>query len=334
MNIIIPMAGRGTRLRPHTLTTPKPLLPVAGKPIVERLVGDIVAVCKEKIDTIAYVVGDFGRETEQNLVAVAERLGANGKIFYQEEALGTAHAIQMAQECLEGEVIIAFADTLFRADFALDRSADGVIWVKQVPNPQSFGVVTLDDEQMISGMVEKPVEFVSDLAIIGIYYIRDGARLLREIQFLLDNNITGKGEYQLTDALENMRTKGMRFRAGEVLDWMDCGNKENILYTNCRLLAYDHQEEKPLVSPTARISDSTIIPPCYIGPNVQIERSIVGPYVSLGAGAQVRNSVVTNTVAQDQSRIENAVVTDTMLGRMAVIRKQPIDVNLGDYSQC
>ena len=192
MKIIVPMAGRGSRLRPHTLTIPKPLIPVAGKPIVQRLVEDIVQVCGKEVDEIAFVIGDFGKEVENNLLNIAESLGAKGSIYYQDEPLGTAHAILCAQESLVGNCVVAFADTLFKADFKLDSSKDGIIWVSQIDDPSAFGVVKLNDENEITDFVEKPNTFVSDLAIIGIYYFNDGAYLKRELQYLLDNNIKDK----------------------------------------------------------------------------------------------------------------------------------------------
>ena len=176
MNIIIPMAGRGSRLRPHTLTTPKPLVPLAGKPIVERLVEDIVRMLPQAVDKIAFVTGRFGKESERDLLAVAKRLGAEGKICYQDEPLGTAHAILCGQELLDGLVVVAFADTLFRADFTIDPEADGVLFVQQIEDPSAFGIVVTDEEGNITDYVEKPKEFISDLAMIGIYSFKDGAR--------------------------------------------------------------------------------------------------------------------------------------------------------------
>ena len=177
MNIIVPMAGRGSRLRPHTLTVPKPLIKVGGKPIVHRLVEDISKMCKEKIDEVAFVIGDFGEQVEKELIAVAKELGAKGSIHYQKEPLGTAHAVLCAEQCLEGPVIVAFADTLFKADFQISEGIDGMIWVKQIEDPSAFGVVKLNATNEIVDFVEKPTEFVSDLAMIGIYFFKDGAAL-------------------------------------------------------------------------------------------------------------------------------------------------------------
>ncbi len=161
MKIIVPMAGMGKRMRPHTLTVPKPLIQVAGKPIVQRLVEDIAKVIDEKIDEIAFVIGDFGKETEAKLIAIAESLGAKGSIHYQEEALGTAHAILCAQQALTGKVIVAFADTLFKADFKIETAQhDGIIWVQKIDDPRMFGVVKVNENNVITDFVEKPVNFV------------------------------------------------------------------------------------------------------------------------------------------------------------------------------
>ncbi|MGB0166803.1 MAG: sugar nucleotidyltransferase, partial [Luteibaculum sp.] len=263
MKIIVPMAGRGSRLRPHTLTVPKPLIPIAGKPIVHRLVEDIAAVCDEKIEEIAFIIGDFGKEVEQKLISVAESLGAKGSIYYQDEPLGTAHAIMCAEKSLSGPVIVAFADTLFKADFTLDSDSDGIIWVNKVDNPSSFGVVKVNGEGHISEFVEKPKDFVSDLAIIGIYYFKDGDYLRSELKYLLDNNIKDRGEFQITDALENMKKKGTRFKPGTVKEWLDCGNKDVTVDTNKRYLEFI--KDQKIVDSSLKTENAVLIAPCYIG---------------------------------------------------------------------
>src|SRR5262245_41773209 len=190
MKIIVPMAGMGKRMRPHTLTIPKPLIPVAGKPIVQHLVEDITKVCHEPVDEIAYVIGDFGKEVEKNLISIAEAQGARGSIYYQDKPLGTAHAILCAAPSLTGKIVIAFADTLFKTDVIADtQNSDGIIWVSKIDDPRMFGVVKLDADGTITDFVEKPQTFISDLAIIGIYYIRDGEYLKNELHYLIDNNI-------------------------------------------------------------------------------------------------------------------------------------------------
>jgi glucose-1-phosphate thymidylyltransferase len=331
MKIIIPMAGRGSRLRPHTLTTPKPLLPIAGKPIVQRLVEDIVGLYEGKVEEIAFVIGDFGKEVEQQLLALAQGLGAKGHIFHQEEPLGTAHAIWMAQSLMDGEVIIAFADTLFRAHFKLDRNRDGAIWVKRVDNPSAFGVVTLDDDGIIQELVEKPTEFVSDLAIIGIYYIRDGARLRSEIKHILDNDLKEKGEYQLTNALENMKAKGAKFVPGTVDDWMDCGNKDAMLDTTQKILDYDTRDGKSLVANDLFVRNATVIPPCHIAKGVRLENAIVGPNVSIGEGSVVSNSVVSDSIIGAKTKVINSILAHSMVGNHAHLENAPRNLDIGDY---
>ncbi len=248
MKIIVPMAGMGKRMRPHTHTTAKPLLPIAGKPIVQRLVEDLAAVAGEPVEEVAFVTNPaFGKKVEDELVAIAKGIGAKGTIHYQETALGTAHAILCAQSALSGRVIVAFADTLFRAQLKLDKDCDGVIWVNKVEDPKPFGVVKLDDKGIITEFVEKPQTFVSDLAIIGIYYFADGEYLRKEMQYLIDNDIKDKGEYQLTNAMENMKQKGARFKAGSVDVWMDCGNKNAMVDTNTKVLGF-LKDDKNLVS--------------------------------------------------------------------------------------
>lgn len=330
MRLIIPMAGMGKRMRPHTLTTPKPLLPVAGKPIVHWLIEDIAAVCGQPIEEIAFVIGDFGAETEKQLIGIAESVGAKGRICYQDEPLGTAHAILCAADSLKGEVIVAFADTLFRAHFHLETNHDGVIWVHKVANPSSFGVVKINDNQVITDFVEKPAHFVSDLAIIGIYYFRSGETLHRELQYLIDNNIMEKGEYQLTNALENMKNKGMEFVPGAVDEWWDCGNKDATVQTNQRVL----ETKKDLFRlDTSRFNGGTrIIEPCYIGKNVHISGCTVGPYVSIGDNTTLENCTISNSIIQNNSRISNMEFTNSMIGNHVHLDGSSHELSIGDYS--
>ncbi|MFN5794672.1 MAG: sugar phosphate nucleotidyltransferase [Bacteroidota bacterium] len=331
MKLIIPMAGMGKRMRPHTLTVPKPLIHVAGKPIVQRLVEDIAAVVDEKIDEIAFVVGRFGAEVEENLLSIAESLGAKGKICYQDLPLGTAHAILCAQETLTGKVIVAFADTLFKADFKFDQENDGIIWVQKIQDPSAFGVVKVNAENVITDFVEKPKEFVSDLAIIGIYFFKDGDNLKKELQYLIDNNVQEKGEYQLTNALENMKSKGIKFSPGQISEWLDCGNKDATVYTNQRILEFKSKSEK-LVNDSAVIENSVILPPCYIGAGVKIINSVVGPYASVGVKTVIQNSIVSNSIIQAHSKISNSNLTNSMVGNNAELEGKTLDLSVGDFN--
>lgn len=333
MKIIVPMAGRGSRLRPHTLTVPKPLIPIAGKPIVHRLVEDIAGVLNQPVDEVAFIIHEsFGKQVENELIEIAQKLGAKGTIYYQNEALGTGHAIMCAKDSLSGPAVIAYADTLIRADFDLDTTADSVIWVKQVDKPEAFGVVNLNERGEIIELVEKPKEFVSDLAVIGIYYFKDVAVLKNELQSVLDNNIIHGGEYQINDGIKQMMAKGMKFVPGQVDEWMDCGNKDVTVETNCRMLQFLHQDGVHLVSDSVVLENSTIIPPCYIGENVVLKNATIGPNVSLGDRCNVENATLSNTLVQHLSVIRNARLENSMLGSHVEYDGNFTSVSLGDYS--
>lgn len=330
MRVIVPMAGLGKRMRPHTLTTPKPLIPVAGKPIVQHLVEYLAAIAGDEIEHIAYVVGDFGKETEKNLIKIAEELGAKGSIHYQDDPLGTAHAILCAREHLKGRVIIAFADTLFYTDFKIPEEADGVIWVKKVENWQQFGVVKVGKEGYITEFVEKSPTYVSDLAIIGIYYFRDGENLKKELQHLLDHDIKDKGEYQLTTAMENMKQKGLKLYPGEVNEWLDCGNKDATIDTNRAVL--EHNRNERLIDKTAVIENSVIIPPSFIGAHAVVRNSVVGPFVSIGEKTTIENCNLRNSIIQSNTRVKNKMLEKSMVGNHTNINGHIDELSAGDYT--
>jgi glucose-1-phosphate thymidylyltransferase len=332
MKIIVPMAGMGKRMRPHTLTVPKPLVPIAGKPIVQRLVEDIAAVCGQPVEEVAFIIGRFGAEVEKKLLAIATSIGAKGTIYYQDEPLGTAHAILCAGPSLSGNMVVAFADTLFKADFSLADTKENTIWVQKVEDPRPFGVVSLDAAGQITGFVEKPEHFVSDLAIIGIYYFLDGENLKHEMQYLLDNNIKDKGEFQLTNALENMRAKGVVFKPGQVTDWLDCGNKNSTVDTNSRYMNYLVGKEE-LVSPSAKINNSVVIAPSYRGEGVVLENSVVGPYASIGKNTKISGSVISEAIVQENTQISGVVIKNSMVGNHVVLKSREQDLSVGDYNQ-
>lgn len=335
MKIIVPMAGRGSRLRPHTLTVPKPLIPVAGKPIVHRLVADIAKVLGEPIEEVAFILGDpafFGDDVVSSLMELAKELGAKGSIYRQDEPLGTGHAIMSAKESLSGPAVIAYADTLIRAEFDLDKSADSVIWVKQVDKPEAFGVVNLNEKSEIVELVEKPQEFVSDLAVIGIYYFKDVGVLKNELQYVLDNDIINGGEYQINDGIKRMMDKGMKFVPGTVDEWMDCGNKNVTVETNQRMLGFLEKDGENLISNSVKQENANIIEPCFIGENVTLKNVTVGPYVSIGADTVLENSTIKNSLIQSNSKITNANLDNAMIGNNVVFDGNFETISIGDYS--
>ncbi|SHG15957.1 sugar phosphate nucleotidyltransferase [Flavobacterium johnsoniae] len=335
MKIIVPMAGRGSRLRPHTLTVPKPLIPVAGKSIVHRLVEDIAKILKEPIEEVAFILGDeafFGADVVESLEDLAKGLGAKASIYRQDQPLGTGHAIMCAKDSLSGPAVIAYADTLIRADFELDPSADAVIWVKQVEQPEAFGVVKLNQNTEIIELVEKPKEFVSDLAVIGIYYFKEVGDLKKELQGVLDNNIQNGGEYQINDGIKAMMANGKVFKTGSVDEWMDCGNKDVTVETNTRMLGFLHNDGEHLVDQNVVLDNSTIIPPCFIGENVVLKNTTIGPNVSIGNGCHVTNSTIKNSLIQTYSQIKNANLDNAMIGNHVSYDGKFTSISIGDYS--
>lgn len=329
------MAGRGSRLRPHTLTIPKPLIPVAGKPIVHRLVSDIAKVLGEQIEEIAFILGDpafFGDDVVASLTTLAEELGAKASIYRQDEPLGTGHAIMSAKDSLSGPAVIAYADTLIRADFDLDKNADSVIWVKQVDSPEAFGVVKLNEQNQIIELVEKPKQFVSDLAVIGIYYFKDVGVLKNELQYVLDNEIINGGEYQINDGIKRMMQKGMTFVPGQVDEWMDCGNKNVTVETNQRMLDFLSKDGQNLIADSVQKKEANIIEPCFIGENVVLKNVTIGPHVSIGDDSTIENSTVKNSLIQSKSVVKNANLDNAMIGNHVFYDGNFKTISIGDYS--
>jgi len=326
------MAGRGSRLRPHSLTVPKPLIPIAGKPIVQRLVEDIAKVASEPIEEVAFITKkEF--EAEETLTKIAENLGAKASIYYQETPLGTGHAIMCAEESLSGPCIIAYADTLFKADFILDPKADAVIWTKNVDNPESYGVVKLNTNDEIIELVEKPKEFVSDQAVIGIYYFKEGLELKASLQKVLDANLMHGGEYQINDGIKDLMAQEKVFKTGTVNEWMDCGNKKVAVETNTRILNFLHQEaEENLVHTSVKMENSEIIAPCFIGENVTLVNAKIGPNVSIGDHCKLNDVVIDNSLVQNETEIKNVKLTDSMIGNKVKYDGKYTKVSIGDYS--
>lgn len=335
MKIIVPMAGRGSRLRPHTLTVPKPLIPVAGKPIVHRLVEDIAKVLDQPIDEIAFILGDpafFGDDIVESLEGLAKSLNAKASIYRQDQPLGTGHAIMSAKESLSGPAVVAYADTLIKADFKLDKDADAVIWTKKVANPEAFGVVNLNKKNEIIELVEKPKEFVSDQAVIGIYYFKDIAVLKEKLEEVLDENLMHGGEYQINDGIKKMMAEDRVFKTGTVDEWMDCGNKNVTVETNGRMLNFLHQDGEKLISDSVKITNSEITEPCYIGENVELVNAKIGPNVSVGDGTKITDAEVKNSLIQTFAEVRNAKLDNAMIGNFAKFDGNFTQISIGDYS--
>lgn len=329
MKLIIPMAGRGTRVRPHSHTTPKPLLPVAGTMIVERIVQTFGKTLNRNIDEICFVLGEFGDEVKETLAEMSARQNAKATFFKQDEAKGTAHAVYCAADALEGEVIIVFADTLFDTDTKVEvEGADSVIWLKEVEDPSRFGVAVMEGDN-IKNFVEKPSEPISNLAIIGVYYFKDGSGLKKEIKYLLDNNVVGHGdEYQLTDALDRLLQDGKTFKSATVDEWLDCGTLPAWLETTGVITAKEQQKID-----ASKYPDSKIIEPVFLGEGVQIKNSEVGPNVSIESGTVISDSKVSNTLIQSDTTISKSIIKDSTIGNNVSVSGAKGVYHLGDHSE-
>lgn len=330
------MAGRGSRLRPHSLTVPKPMLPVAGSPIVAQLVNEIARVINQPIEEVAYILGDpafFGSAIEEELKQVAKDLGAKATIYRQLEPLGTGHAVMCAADSLSGPIIVAYADTLIRTDLSLDPALDGMIWVKKVENPKAFGVVKMNDANHITALVEKPQEFVSDLAVIGIYYFKEGETIKAELEKTMAQPRAVGEEFLLNDGILAMMEKGAVFTPGAVKEWMDCGNPKITLETNAKMLDILTAEGNKLVADDVVLENSEIIPPCYIGPGVVLKNTTVGPHTAVGEGTRIENSSLSNSLVQKHTYIQDAKLEGAMIGNHVKYNGNYQFVSLGDYSE-
>jgi glucose-1-phosphate thymidylyltransferase len=277
------------------------------------------------------VVRELEKDIQTQLNELAQGMGAHARFYEQHEAQGTAHAVLCAAALLQGPVIVAFADTLFKGNFTLDVAQEGVIWVKKVEDPSAFGVVRLDAQGMVTDFIEKPLSFVSDLAIIGIYYFREGAQLSAALQILIDRGIRRSGEYQLTAALEAMNKAGTQFATQEVEEWLDCGNKTATLHTNQRFLTL-LQDDKSLVASTAQLHNSVLIPPVYLGQQVVVENTVLGPYVSVGSHSYIRDARIQNSIIQTYSTVESTTLQNSMLGNHVYLTGKSEEVSIGDYT--
>ncbi|MGA0373834.1 MAG: sugar phosphate nucleotidyltransferase [Flavobacteriaceae bacterium] len=336
MKIIVPMAGRGSRLRPHSITIPKPMLPVAGSPIVSQLVNEIARVVDQPIQEVAYILGDpafFGPSIVEELTQVAQDLGAKATIYRQLEPLGTGHAVMCAADSLSGPLIVAYADTLIRTDLSLDPTADGMIWVKKVENPTAYGVVKMNEDNHITALVEKPQEFVSDLAVIGIYYFKEGQTIKAELKKNMTQARAQGEEFLLNEGILAMMGKGAVFTPGAVKEWMDCGNPKITLQTNTKMLDILMEEGNKLIAEDVITENSQIIPPCYIGPGVVLKNSKVGPHTAIGEGTKIENSVITKSLVQKHSLIQNAQLEGAMIGNHVKYDGTFKFVSIGDYSE-
>lgn len=326
MKLIIPLAGYGSRLRPHTYTKPKPLLNVAGKPILQHILDSFKPI---KFSEVIFITGPMKEKIEQ---FVKEKYSFKARFIPQEKMNGSGSAVYLAKEYVNEDVIVLFSDTLFDIDFKKfkkainDKNVDGLIWVREVEDYQRFGVVVTDSGGVITRMVEKPKEPISKLANIGMYYVKDSWAMFRAIEYLFENKIIMNGEYFFTDALALMVKSGKRFLAPEVKQWLDCGTFETLLETNRELLKKDHEIK-------SKAKNSVIINPVSIDKNVAIENSVIGPFVSIAPGAVIKDSIVSNSIIDDNARLNSVNIKDSTIGQDSVMNGGFKKINLGASSQ-
>ncbi|CAN5625999.1 sugar phosphate nucleotidyltransferase [soil metagenome] len=326
MKVIIPLAGRGTRLRPHTYTTPKPLLRVGGRPVMSYILDDLREL---GVNEGVFITGYLKDRIEHYMAT--EYADFNAHYVEQPVQNGTAGAVQLAEPFIDSDVLIIFVDTLFDADLSLVRrlpdDCAGVIWAKEVEDYQRFGVIVTDADGNMKRIVEKPTDPISKLANIGLYYIRDWKLLFEGIRATVSGPKGKSGEYYLTDAFQYMIDHGAKIRVEEVGGWYDCGQLETLLDTNRHLLE-NGRDRKP---DGAR--DSRIIAPVRIAEGVTIENSEIGPNVTIEGGSVVRGSKLRNSIIGADSRIEDAVLHDSMVGDRVVLQGVQGSVSLGDDAQ-
>ena len=305
MKIILPVAGNGIRLRPYTENLPKCLLPVAGKTIIDWIVEDSLCL---KPSEIFFITGYKAEKMDEYLQGKPEW----GKVrtVLQDNPQGLGEAISLALPFVDDDepLLIILGDTLFEADLSILANADeNILYTYKVEDPSRFGVAVTSPEGRIERLVEKPQEFVSDEAIVGIYYIKDVKALKASLKYLMDNNIRTKNEFQLTDALERMIEQGFKFKTAPVFRWLDCGLMETLLHTNAYMLSRNDN------SAMVGAKGAQIVPPCYIGKNVKIYSCKIGPYVTIGddcelSGVEISNSVVWSGVKITNGKICNSIV--------------------------
>lgn len=328
MKIIIPLAGHGTRVRPHTYSRPKPLVEVAGKAVLGHIMDELVVL---DIDEIIFIVSTQGDKIEEYMRANYPQYPT--RCVVQDRMLGQSYGVYMARPYVEqGEVLIIFSDTVFKTDLATlsAEPADGVLHLREVPDPARFGVAVVGADGFVSRLVEKPTTPVSNLAIVGVYYFKDGKRLFGAIERQLNSGLQLNGEYFLADAITLLLEEGARFKARSLEMWEDCGTIPALLEANRHLLA-----ARPAVQVAApeKPAAYTVVPPVAIAPDARIERSVIGPYASIGAGAQIFDSIVTDSIVHEKAHLEASLITGSVIGRNTRLKGNFKRLNVGDDCQ-
>ena len=328
------MAGKGTRLRPFTLTCPKPLLKIIDKPIVEHLIDQITSRLTTQIDEIIYILGDevyFNSDIVSSLTLIAKKYNAKTKVYRQLDQLGTGHAIMCAEESLHGPSIVAYADTMIQGQISIAPDVDGIIWVKKVKDPSSYGVISLDEKNNIIDLIEKPQKYVSDLAVVGIYYFKDISIIRDELKIHLNDKLNPGKEYLLNYGIERMIEKKRVFKSQEIETWMDCGTPKLLIESAKKIMSSKIilEENNSLI----KSGNVKITQPVFIGKNVKIKDSEIGPFVSIEDDSDISNSNIESTLIYKSVKVSNADIKNSILGKYSVYDGSNKEIFLGDYSQ-
>ena len=323
MKVIIPLAGKGTRLRPHTYLTPKPMMKVAGKPVMSYVLDELKKL--GNVEEIVYITGHLKEKVE----AFARAEMDVPSVFIEQKVQdGTAGAIALARPYVDQPVLIIFVDTIFDADLSKVKSvdADGIIWVKEVEDYQRFGVVVTDKDGNMTKIIEKPKTPVSKRANIGLYYMRNWKLLFEGIEYVLKQP-KNQGEYYLTDAFQYMIDKGAKIKVIDVEGWYDAGKIETMIETNEAMLKRGRARRPKSVG------DSTIIDPVYIEDNVTLKKSKVGPNVSIGAGSVLDGTSISHSIVGSNAKITKSVLKNSLVGDDTVVEGVKGEVTVGDHSE-
>jgi glucose-1-phosphate thymidylyltransferase len=327
MKIVIPTAGYGTRLRPHTWSKPKPLLTVAGKPVLGHVLDMFSNI--PNIGEVIFIVGYLGEQIENYVKEAYPQLSA--RYVEQKELIGQSHAIWLAREYLEGPMIMAFVDTLIETDLTklFDETAGAVGWVKEVKDPRRFGVAELDPQGRVRRIIEKPQDMKNNLAIVGFYYFQDAGRLISAIKDQIERNTRLGGEYYLADAVNIMLEDGLDMRVEQVEVWKDCGKPDSLLETN-RYLLENGRDNSEIA---AQREGVVVAPPIFIDPTAHVSESIIGPHVSIGPNCVIKRSVLQNTIVDSDAAIQDTLLSASLIGSNARVTGRYRTLNVGDSSE-
>lgn len=326
LKIVIPMAGLGTRLRPHTWSKPKQLVSVAGKPVLDHVL-DILSTLPDPANIeLINIVGYLGEQIEDHMRKCYPNIKSH--FVLQDDPRGQSHAIYLARQHLTGPMMVVFADTLIETDLSnlREEKADAIAWVKPVPDPRRFGVAVVDQNDQVTKLIEKPKERSNNLAVVGFYYFRSSEELIAAIEEQMQRDVQFKGEYFLVDAINIMLNKGITMRTEKVGVWLDAGTPGALLETNRYLLENGHSNSEEAL----KRGGVVINPPVFVHPSAELKNCVIGPYTSIGSGAHVYSSIVRDSILEDEAQVRDVILEKSLIGRRSQIQRRAGSVNAGD----